>query len=351
MYTNEERIMLVSWYNLQMSLREVSAMFSATFPDRPIPSPSTISRLVSKFKREGCVKREHQNRRKPAAVVTGEKKLEIALHVEQNKNVSTRGLAEAVGISKTSVFRALKSERYHSFQYQNHQELVEGDTESRMEFCFRMFEMINENPGLRNKILFTDESTFMLHGEVHNQNFRYWSRSNLHLFHATRTQRPRKVNVWAGLIGTNILGPFFIQGNLDGENYLHMLQHRIVPALRALNLEGPLWYQHDGAPPHYTRAVRTYLDETFPNRWIGRGGEINWPARSPDLSPNDFFYWGFLKSKVYNGEIEDVGDLQRKIIAASQEITAQQLANTINNFYDRLTYCMNVNGGIFENLI
>lgn len=74
MYTNEERIMLVSWYNLHMSLREVSAMFSATFPDRPIPSPSTISRLVSKFKREGCVKREHQNRWKPTTVVTGEKK-------------------------------------------------------------------------------------------------------------------------------------------------------------------------------------------------------------------------------------------------------------------------------------
>jgi len=29
-----------------------------------------------------------------------------------------------------------------------------------------------------------------------------------------------------------------------------------------------MWYQRDGAPPHYHRDVRAYLDNTFPDRWI-----------------------------------------------------------------------------------
>jgi len=34
-------------------------------------------------------------------------------------------------------------------------------------------------------------------------------------------------------------------------------------------------------------------------RWIGRGGPIPWPPRSPDLNSLDFFFWGYLKETVY----------------------------------------------------
>lgn len=61
-------------------------------------------------------------------------------------------------------------------------------------------------------------------------------------------------------------------------------------------------YQHDGAPAHYDRRVRGYLDATYPDGWIGRGGPIPWPAQAPDLTPLDFFLWGYvwgIKSFVY----------------------------------------------------
>ncbi|CAH1966439.1 unnamed protein product [Acanthoscelides obtectus] len=32
--------------------------------------------------------------------------------------------------------------------------------------------------------------------------------------------------------------------------------------------------------------------------WIGRGGPINWPERSLDLAPLDFFLWGHVKDEV-----------------------------------------------------
>ena len=36
----------------------------------------------------------------------------------------------------------------------------------------------------------------------------------------------------------------------------------------------------------------------FPERWIGHGGHVQWPPRSPDLTPLDFCLWGWMKSEV-----------------------------------------------------
>ena len=43
------------------------------------------------------------------------------------------------------------------------------------------------------------------------------------------------------------------------------------------------------APVLLTHSAREgYLNECFPNRWLGRGGPVAWPPRSPDLTPLDY---------------------------------------------------------------
>ena len=51
-----------------------------------------------------------------------------------------------------------------------------------------------------------------------------------------------------------------------------------------------IYFQEDGAPPHYHCDVRSFLDEILPNRWIGQRGFIEYPPCSPDLTPLDFFF-------------------------------------------------------------
>ncbi|XP_073409656.1 COMM domain-containing protein 10 isoform X2 [Dendrobates tinctorius] len=81
-----------------------------------------------------------------------------------------------------------------------------------------------------------------------------------------------------------------------------------------------LYFQQDGALPHYSRVVHEYLDETFPNKWIGRRGPLDWPGCSPDLIPMDFFFWGVLKDKVYSRKPKSVSDLKNYIRDVFQEI-------------------------------
>jgi hypothetical protein len=62
--------------------------------------------------------------------------------------------------------------------------------------------------------------------------------------------------------------------------------------------------QQDGAPPNFHLEVRRHLNTTLPQRWIGRTSNedsalIPWPPGSPDLTPCDFFLWGYVKDKVY----------------------------------------------------
>ncbi|KZC07931.1 hypothetical protein WN55_10077 [Dufourea novaeangliae] len=95
----------------------------------------------------------------------------------------------------------------------------------------------------------------------------------------------RRLN--CGIVGDQIIGPHFIDGNLTGERYAHFIRSRLGTLLEnvPLNVRQMIWLQHDGCPAHYARRVRDALNELYPNKWIGRGGLVSWPPRSPELSP------------------------------------------------------------------
>jgi len=62
-------------------------------------------------------------------------------------------------------------------------------------------------------------------------------------------------------------------------------------------------FQQDGSPAHY-KDVRGYLNRNLPQRWIGWTGKeddtlMQWPSRSPDLTPCDFFFWRFVKDTIF----------------------------------------------------
>ena len=99
--------------------------------------------------------------------------------------------------------------------------------------------------------------------------------------------------------GDRIIGTIFIDETLNAERYLSMLQEEILPSL--LNEEGvyPVYFQQDGAPPHYGPEVRRYLDHQFPKAWIGRRGPVEWPPRS--LTPR-FLSLGALEGQGVPGK-------------------------------------------------
>ena len=66
---------------------------------------------------------------------------------------------------------------------------------------------------------------------------------------------------------------------------------------------------------HCTNQVMTYLGRQFGDRVWSRKAEqgVNWPSRSPDLNPLDYWVWAYLKSKVYFPKPQNLDQLESAI--------------------------------------
>ena len=105
------------------------------------------------------------------------------------------------------------------------------------------------------------------------------------------------------------------------------------------------------APPHFTNDVRQWLTENYPI-WIGRGGTVAWPPRSPDLTPLDFYVWGYMKSEVYKTVVRDENYLRNRIIEAANKVRNELTFNvSVRAIRKRARACVRENGGQFEHKI
>ena len=118
-----------------------------------------------------------------------------------------------------------------------------------------------------------------------------------------------------------------------------------------MNKRGRVYFQHDGAPPHFSREIRNFLNYRFPGRWIGRGGPRNWPARSPDLSPLDYCVRGWTKELVYSVKVGTRDALLGRILDAADRIrnSERKLQRATRAVHNRAAVCVAADGDIFEN--
>ena len=104
-----------------------------------------------------------------------------------------------------------------------------------------------------------------------------------------------------------------------------------------------LFFQQDGAPPHYALRVRDYLGKVFPQHWFGRRGSIEWPPCLPDLTPMISFFEGVVKNKVYEKNPKTVNELKDYILNAFKENDEDQnMCRTVcHSVLDRCEECCN----------
>ncbi|GFX13153.1 putative DD41D transposase [Trichonephila clavipes] len=169
----------------------------------------------------------------------------------------------------------------------------------------------------KKRILFSDEAHFWLNGYVNKQNCRIWSEANPQ--DVETPLHPEKLTFGA-LYG--LVESFF--KNDEGHNF-----------------------QQDGATCHTARATIDLLKDTFGDRLISRFGPVNWPPRSCDLTPLDYFLWSYVKSLVYADKPQRQDNI-RRVIA---DIRPQMLEKVIENWMPRLDYIRASRGSPMQEII
>ncbi|GFV88107.1 putative LOC100569746 [Trichonephila clavipes] len=116
-----------------------------------------------------------------------------------------------------------------------------------------------------------------------------------------------------------------------------MITNFFIPELNNHDVQ-ELWFQQDGATCHTARATIDLLKDTFGDRLISHFGPVNWPPRSCDLTPLDYFLWGYVKSLVYAAEPQTPDYLEDNIRRVIADIRPQMLEKVIENWTSRLDY-------------
>ncbi|GFW84995.1 DUF4817 domain-containing protein [Trichonephila clavipes] len=159
---------------------------------------------------------------------------------------------------------------------------------------------ITVDPDFNKRILFSDEAHFCLNSYVNKQNCRIWREANPQVYVETPLH-PEKLTVWCTLWAGGIIGPYFFKND---------------EALVTIDL----------------------LKDTFGDRLISRFGPVNWPTRSCDLPPLDYFLWGCVKSMMYADKPQTLDHLEDNIRRVIADIRPQMLEKFIENWTSRLDY-------------
>jgi hypothetical protein len=70
---------------------------------------------------------------------------------------------------------------------------------------------------------------------------------------------------------------------------------------------------------------------------------VEWSARSPDLTPLDFYLWDHLKAQVYAEKIKNVEHLRQRIVEACNAITPGIIKRVFVDWVKRLNLCIENN--------
>ena len=169
---------------------------------------------------------------------------------------------------------------------------------------------------------------------------------------------PEKCTVWCGLWTGSIIGPYFFK-NAEGEcvivngaRYRAMTNGFLLPKVQDIGV-ADLWFQLDGATCHTAGETIDLLKENFHYQIISRNGPVNWPPSSCDLTPLEYFLWGYVKWLVHVDKPQSIDALEANITRAINGITVDMLERVLRNWTHRMdhvraSYGQHLNEFIFK---
>lgn len=325
-------------------------LYFERYPEREQPNKTIFSRLERNLTNYGSFKKERpKNYYKENEDTT----INVIGCVAANPTTSSRNIEKYVGVPRTTSLRILKKHKYKCYKARKTQHLRPGDPERRIFFCNWYLNKVQEDESFFKKIIWTDESRVTSEGIFNIHNNHQWAQNNSHL-QVNRIHQGRfGFNVWVALLNDRILAYEVFENNLNSVRYLEIIERNIINYLDNLALQESqqIYFQQDGAPAHNARNIVDCLGANFGHQWIANNGPNRWPARSPDITLLDFFFWGFIKNKIYLNRSETLAELRNNFETAMRSITNIHIRNALNAVSRRCQICVEKNGQQFEHFL
>lgn len=358
--SQEQRVFIVEEYYRTNSIAAVLNAFSARFPERRRPTRRTIGKLLQKFQARGTVTNQNAGFSGRARAARTPANIELVRQtLGENPELSCR--RNGLEISRSTFNRITRLDLYyHPYRMVIRHQIEDFDFHRRRIFCQWFLDRYQEENFVQ-KIVIGDEATFSMNGRVNTHNIvRYSPKGHCPDFHYDVPHTREKLTVWAALCGNgSVLGPHFFDGNVNGDTYLNMIEALVIPEMNdifnfnlfaANRYEQEVWWFQDGAPCHRHRLVTNRLTELFGNQIVSLNHAVEWPPRSPDITPCDFFLWGYLKQRVFRTPPATIFVLRERIIEEFDLLRndPELISRCVRAMETRATICIERDGGHVE---
>lgn len=325
------------------------------FAKKDLPSEAYVRQFVNRVRETGSLL-DKTTRKRPFPARSTENIAAVEQSVRERPSTSIRHRAQELHLSRSTTHRILRKDlALKPYKVQLAQQLKPIDHPKRLRFANWAEDRLAEDGEFYRKIIFSDEAHFHLGGYVNKQNCRIWGTENPHVVEE-KPIHPQRVTVWCGFWSGGIIGPFFFENDegaavtVNGERYRAMLTDWFFGQMEEYDLDD-IWFQQDGATCHTAHATVDVLRPIFENRIISKNGDVNWPPRSCDLTPLDYYLWGAVKDVCYANKPSTIDDLKHEIEVAIAAIRPETIENVLKNWTDRIGYCQVSCGGHLTEII
>lgn len=139
---------------------------------------------------------------------------------------------------------------------------------------------------------------------------------------------------------------------VNAQRYLTLLLEKVVPCLREKDALSTVTFRQDGATSHTAISIKEFLIQTFgEERIISRRCKFPWPPRSSDLTPADFWLWGYSKSWVYQSRPSNLSELKDAVRRELSCMQADMLHSAVSGFVTRLQCVITYGGEHVEHIL
>ena len=350
-FTKEQQAWVILEFGSLRNISKLRRTFRLHFglATRQVPRYNAFLRLVQRFTTsKGQVRPQvPSGNRPPKQEIVQKVKDLLQRHQKNKKTVSIRSIAQSLNISAATVWRIARKQ-LHWYPYKPHTAVQLTDRHKSARVGFSRW-LLEQPENFEDRIVWTDEKWFSLNQSPNKQNERYWAPYNPHVTVDCRLQGDKKVMCWAAIIGGQVMLHWFERDeSVNGQTYLDILKDVLWPMIRSSATARQYWFQQDGASIHTTHAARAWLNDKFGGRVISRLTDRQWPARSPDLSPADYWFWSVALAELRRAPPTTLDQLKATVQEFADSMDCGEVLRAVRHVRGRAKKCVQLQGAVVE---
>ena len=297
---------------------------------------STVYRFLKKYDQDGTV--TPTLRPGKQSKISDREVKNIILIIKRSRKIPLEKLREEAGmnhVSLATLSRAIKFRTpYRSRLCPRKPFISIKNMRKRVQWCREHMEWTNDD---WRRVVWSDESPFTLRCSIRE---RAWfgpdDDSNLNCMQGT-VKHDTKINVWGCFAAHGVGRLHLIDGIMNKEIYLDILQTVALPSIEELFPDDDYMFMQDNDPKHTAKVVQRWMrDKINTIDW--------WPANSPDLNPIENL-WSILNRRCRHRTCNNRQSLFETLETAWNTFTEVELTKLVDNIPKRMAAVLKAKGG------